>query len=58
MQSQMGVTIGICPLCHKWHSVRKGDAVYIMDAHRISGSDSPWCRGEGLAPEQVSPGCA
>lgn len=60
MRSLHGVTTGICPLCKKEHPVRKisvgpGD-MHVMDKHQ--GGGAGWCRGEGLAPEQIFQGCA
>ena len=62
MKSSLGVTTGVGPVCNQEHPVRKvsvgpGD-IHVMDAHRTRGSDGPWCRGEGLEPERISPGCA
>ena len=55
MKLQIGVTTGICPWCHKKHAVRKGpDNIYVMGKHQVDNIG--WCRGEGLAPEQIFTG--
>ena len=48
-----GTETGICPVCNELHKVRKeeicGGYIFVMDEHRVSGSDSPRCRGIGEA---------